>query len=110
MFYITPLNRLPVIVDTPGLYQTRDGNLITVHEINPPHETSDMNVTRWAVKGRKWKMFRGKYCPRTFNIWHVSGRNCVLRERPSDIVSKAQSENSALIIQKKAAAGLALDD
>jgi hypothetical protein len=97
---ITMLNSMPVIVDAPGLYQTRDRNLVTVHEINPPHETSDMTVTQNAVKGNKWKMFRGKYRPRTFGIWHVSGRKFVFRESPSDIMSKATPEQIALIQEK----------
>ena len=59
------LNNLPVIVNGPGFYKTRDGNKVTVHEVKP-YPSDD--VTAFTVKGSIWKMYRGKYCSRDYDI------------------------------------------
>lgn len=77
-------NDLPVIVTQAGDYLTRCGGRATVHMVKEAHE--DPTVTEFRVKGSLWSNFRGKYVPRRYTIWHVSGRGFPLREDDNDIV------------------------
>lgn len=77
------LNDLPLIVTGPGEYRTRCGGRVTIHKVEaegPPE------LTTFRAKGSIWRMFRGKLCPRTYSIWHVSGRAFPHQESGSDIV------------------------
>ena len=86
---MTPLNALPTIIDGPGEYVARDGHRVTIHKVTP-HDNPD--TTSFSAKGSKWKMFRGKYTARGYDIWHISGRSEVLKESGRDIVAKYNSE------------------
>lgn len=87
--FTTPLNRLPVIIAAPGDYRLRNGGRATVDEVKPNGETT---TTRFSVKGRRWRQFRGKYVPRAGTTWHVSGRCTPISESPLDIVAKWEGE------------------
>lgn len=73
-------DKMPVVIDGPGEYVTRDGRRVTIYNID--------GKGLFSARGSIWKMFRGKVRPRTFEIWHVSGRNMPLHEKPRDIVGK----------------------
>lgn len=79
------LNDLPTIVTGPGDYKTRMGDRVTVYEVKPERE-HEKGCTSFRVKGSIWRTYRGKYCPRGYDIWHVSGRGFPLRESNKDIV------------------------
>ncbi|AZU98522.1 hypothetical protein [Acinetobacter phage AbKT21phiIII] len=66
-----------------GEYLTRNGTRVTVHDVK--------EGSSFTVKGSIWKMFRGKYVPRTFNVWMPDGRLLPNTESPLDIVSVYQS-------------------
>ena len=88
----TPLNELPVVVDGPGDYATRDGRRVTIHEVKPP---SRADVTSFGASGAVWKDYRGGERPRGYALWHASGRSMPLEERPSDIVGRWQEPDDA---------------
>jgi hypothetical protein len=77
------LNDLPVVITQPGDYITRSGDRATVHEVS---SHTDLTCTSFGAKGSKWRMYRGKYRPGGYTIWHRSGRCYPLRESGSDIV------------------------
>lgn len=83
---MTTLSDLPVIIEAPGDYLTRDGRRVTIHEIKGP--------STFSAKGHLWRMFRGKYVPKNYDIWHVSGRYKAVGESPEDII-KAVGEPEA---------------
>ena len=76
-------NRLPVIVNAPGEYVTRDGRRVTVREV----QGAESPYT-FKVKGQLWRMFRGKCAPRGLQVWHVSGRVDMVQEKAGDIVAR----------------------
>ena len=76
---IVPLASLPVVIDAPGAYMTRDGRRVTVIE--------EKGTGTFCWRGHIWDSFRGKQRPRHFKIWHPSGRTNPLHERKADIVS-----------------------
>lgn len=84
MTQTTPLNALPVIIDGPGDYVTRDDRRVTIHEIKP----GTPETTTFSAKGAVWSMYRGKERSRGLDIWHVSGRNQPQRESTRDIVGR----------------------
>ncbi|AXK43974.1 hypothetical protein [Erythrobacter aureus] len=79
------LNTLPTVIDGPGDYKTRGGGRATIHEVKP---NGDDTTTSFDAKGSIWGMFRGRFCPRGYDIWHVSGRRNAVNECPHDIVGK----------------------
>lgn len=80
------LNNLPVIVTSPGIYVTRNGARVMVHNIKP---APSPDVTAFTVQGSIERMFRGKPRFRGYEIWHVSSRAYPLKESGRDIVAKA---------------------
>lgn len=78
------LNDLPTIIDGPGEYLTRDGGRVTIHDVD--------GKGTFSARGSKWKVYRGKWRPRLYGIWHTSGRYLPLREDENDIVSKQESQ------------------
>ncbi len=72
---------LPTIIDAVGDYITRNGGKVTIDKIE--------DRTTPDATGYLWKEFRGKFVPRRFGIWHVSGRKYSLTESPNDIIGKA---------------------
>lgn len=81
---------LPCIIDEPGDYVTRSGARVTIHEIDSRPE---FIARGFAAKGSRWRMFRGKVCPRGGDIWHVSGRWSGNGESARDIVGKFRHES-----------------
>jgi hypothetical protein len=77
------LNDLPTVITTPGEYVTRNGGRATIKEV----VESQPDVTAFAAKGSRWRLFRGKLVPRDYDIWHISGRRFPLRESGGDIVA-----------------------
>lgn len=76
------LDDLPVVVDGPGNYRTRDGRLVIV-----------CAVTKLGAFRAKGTIFSppklGKVNGRNrYDIWHVSGRALPVNEVSYDIVSK----------------------
>ncbi len=82
---MTLLNTLPVVIDGPGEYVARNGHRVTINEVKP-HTSND--TTAFAAKGSMWKMFRGNYQARGYQIWHISGRAYPLDEAGIDVVAK----------------------
>ena len=66
-----------------GEYLTRNGTRVSVHDVKAG--------SSFTVKGSIWKMFRGGYRPRTYNVWLPTGRLLPTSESPLDIVSVYQS-------------------
>ena len=78
------LNDLPVVVDGPGDYVTRDGRRVTIREVHD----STPGTTSFGAKGSLWTERRGVLRARGHDIWHISGRHMVLRETSRDIVGR----------------------
>lgn len=77
-------NNLPVVVTEAGLYKTRGGKFVTVHEINfPPNFTAG---TCFPAKGSKWTKQIGQVNP-PYEIWHLNGRVDLFKESDWDLVS-----------------------
>lgn len=74
------VNGLPVIISGPGEYRTRNGGRVTIDTVQ-----DDSSPYTFRAKGRPWRLFRGKMCPRGYNVWHVSGRLDMVNERAGDI-------------------------
>lgn len=84
---LKPLNTLPIIIDEPGEYATRDGGRVTIREIHPsPSE----GTTAFTAKGSVWSLRRDTYRSRGHDVWHVSGRYRVLEFSGKDIIGKYQ--------------------
>lgn len=71
------------LVISKGEYLTRNGTRVTVQEVR--------GGSTFTIKGTIWKMFRGTYTPRTYNVWLPNGRLLPTQESPLDIVSAYQS-------------------
>lgn len=66
-----------------GEYLTRNGTRVSVHDVK--------DGSSFTVKGTVWKMYRGKYVPRSFNVWLPNGKLLPTGDSPLDIVSMYQS-------------------
>lgn len=84
---MTPLNDLPTIIDEAGIYRTRSGDIVRIHEVK---ESADPTTTSFDAKGtiRYLKEGNVRYT-NEYNIWHVSGRLLSFAIYDHDIVSKA---------------------
>lgn len=76
------LKDLPIVVDGPGDYLTRNGDRVTIDRIDTASKAT------FQAKGSKWRMFRGKYRPKDYSIWHVSGRHNGVGPHGLDLVMK----------------------
>lgn len=74
------LKDLPVIIDGPGDYTTRNGRRVTIHAIKGP--------STFAAKGSIWKHKDRMGTNPDYGIWHVSGRFVFVGEHSLDIVKK----------------------
>lgn len=75
------LNNLPTIIDAPGKYLMRNGEVAEVHEVS---NNPDPLTTAFCAKGTvKVERKRARY-----EIWHISGRRGVVGESQRDIISK----------------------
>lgn len=61
-------------------YITRNGTRVTIHAVQ--------GGSSFSVKGSVWRMFRGKYVPRTFAVWMPSGQYLAVGTSPLDIVGE----------------------
>lgn len=77
-------NELPVIIDSPGDYVTRDGRRVTIRQVRD----TGPGTTSFGAVGGVWRTLRGVTRPRGHDIWHVSGRHLVLRESPQDVIGR----------------------
>lgn len=75
------LNDLPVVIDEPGKYRTRDGWCAHITFFRDQHIT-------FRAGGSVYREFRGVYRPRGYFTWHVSGRAQALKETAVDIVGR----------------------
>ena len=71
------------LVISKGEYLTRNGTRVTVQDVR--------GGSSFTIKGTIWKMFRGEYMPRAYNVWLPNGRLLPTQENPLDIVSAYQS-------------------
>lgn len=82
----TPMNCLPVVVDEPGEYRARCGNVVIVTKVE---DHGPLNVTRFNCKGYLVHRRRpGKRDRYEFHIWHQSGFFVAVGEHDYDIVEK----------------------
>lgn len=90
----TYFNTLPIVIDGPGIYLTRDGRRARIHEVKeyqpregepPRHE-----VTAFEAKGSAQMLFQGNLVYRGYDCWHVCGRRFPLKESPLDIIEKVE--------------------
>ncbi|MDO8416253.1 MAG: hypothetical protein Q7S87_08595 [Agitococcus sp.] len=83
--YITPLNELPIIIDAPGDYRTRNGRRISISTIAP---TLTLSTSAFHAKGSVWKTETQLGINPEYGIWHISGRDKAVGESARDIVAK----------------------
>lgn len=70
--YYAPLVTLPVIIDAPGLYRSRGGEVVSVRVVSDKHDHGCLGV----------------YPCGTLEGWHKSGRIFAGQLSDNDIVSK----------------------
>ena len=92
---ITTFNKMPVIIDGPGMYTTRGGGRVRIDAVTyfkpEPGGPSRLEVTAFEAGGSIERMYRGKMRFRGWNCWHVCGRRFPLTESKHDIVGKEVS-------------------
>lgn len=74
-------DNMPQIITAPGDYITRNGDRVTITEVQ-----ADSSPYTFKAKGSTWKMFRGAMRPRGHNVWHKSGRLDMVTEKGGDII------------------------
>lgn len=89
---MSTLNKLPVVIDGPGIYTLRNGGRACIHEVKPFVDPRGLvtreEVTAFEAKGSIERTFRGKMRFMGLDSWHVSGRRLPVTESLYDIVSK----------------------
>lgn len=86
----TPTARdLPTVIDGPGRYRTRAGQLVTIDEIRTG------NRSFFAAAGYLWRCNAGRRVRPRWAIWHVSGRHLAVGEDSRDVVAKELANASA---------------
>jgi len=70
--YFAPLVLLPTVIDGPGVYETRAGETVVIHDSSPRHCFGCC----------------GTYASGVAESWHRSGRVFASRETQNDIVKK----------------------
>lgn len=86
--YVTPMNELPTLIDALGHYRTRNGCMVTIHEITP---RISLACTEFNAKGTCMVVAQkgGRAVKqRKYMTWHQSGRRYVHRDSAFDIVEK----------------------
>lgn len=94
MLDFVPLNSLPTVITGPGEYITRNGGRATIYAIKP---FPDPAYIGFSAKGSVWRIFRGVFRPRGYDIWHVSGRGYPVKESGRDIVARWEVSNGISI-------------
>lgn len=85
-----PLNSLPVIVDGPGDYVTRDGHRVTVRAVR----AATLGTNAFGVEGSAWSERGGVRRARGNDVWHESGRHMVTRDSGRDLVGRWKASAS----------------
>lgn len=78
------LGDLPVVIDGPGDYVTRDGRRVTIRTVKDVAP----GTTSFGATGSLWTERKGVVRPRGNDIWHQSGRHMVTQESGRDIVGR----------------------
>ena len=81
------LNRLPIIIDGPGVYRMRNGKLVRLEEIDPETPPGQDGFL-YNARGWTHSLTKGKWVKRQLALWHISGRLYSHRESPGDITVK----------------------
>ncbi len=80
---------LPVIIDGPGRYRTRNGRLVVIQELNDPARASANCRGTWYKPNKRGKLV-GNY-----SIWQPNGRFRFLDEHPLDVVAKETGNDAS---------------
>lgn len=80
----TPFNKLPIIIDSEGVYIMRNGSRAWVDTVE---HNEDKTTTSFKCKGLVEIDFRGKKSFKDYRIWHESGMAGAF-ESEFDIISK----------------------
>ena len=84
--YITPYNRMNIIIDEVGEYMTRDGRKIIIDKIID--HSDNLSVTRFNCKGHL-VVKKGNKTTYVYDIWHESGKYTGVVGHKLDIIMKA---------------------
>lgn len=77
------LQELPVVIDRPGNYVTRDGSRVVIFSLNErPEGYTMLTFDARGSYARKNDTSKPEY-------WHISGRLHAFAEHPKDVVAKA---------------------
>lgn len=79
------------LIDGPGLYLTRNGRKVTIHEIKFPPGYEEGN-TCFPAKGSIWKKKNDIGINPPYGIWQLDGKRSIFGDHPLDIISKVQDE------------------
>ena len=82
---VTLLSDLPVVIDGPGVYRMRNGDLAEITIVRTPTDT----CATFKAQGGMMRMFRGSLKRRGWWTWHVSGRRNAVGPHAFDILAKA---------------------
>jgi len=77
--YFAPLVTVSTVINAPGMYVTRCGEVVTIHAVSSRHDFG----------------CHGAYPNGTAESWHRSGRLFASQETTNDIVAPAPSSQSA---------------
>ncbi len=74
------------IITGPGVYKTRNGKKVTIHEIRQPPGHEEGN-TSFPAKGSIWKNEKCIGTNPGFGIWQLNGKYRAIGDHPLDIVA-----------------------
>lgn len=83
---MTPMNKLPVVIDGVGRYLTVTGKVAVIHTVND--HSDDYTVTRFNCKGHILTTHPSGRTTKRYMIWHESGLCTGLGHSPYDIINK----------------------
>jgi hypothetical protein len=81
-------HELPCIIDAPGRYETRCGEIVAIETIDKIPGTDIPRTRYYACRGYYTSTFPS---PNIAESWHVSGRLYPRIQSPNDIVRKCES-------------------
>lgn len=93
------INIMPTIIDEPGMYQTRNGFFVTIHEIKYPPNHQEGTIS-FPCKGSIWTKKIGQLNP-PYGIWHISGCAGVFELHPNDIVRKVVNQSEKVMTMSR---------
>lgn len=83
---MTPMNQLPIKIDSIGRYLTATGKVAVIHAVED--HSDDYSVTRFNCKGHILTRHPSGRTTKRYMIWHESGRTTGLGSSPYDIINK----------------------